>query len=1239
MIITPNASLVNIVSHRNMRYLFQNAHKSRKTVHDLLDSRRNAIDILFIQEAPINFVRKIPSATNPEGDDLVGPVIHKAWVCVDRRLAFPDSAVAVYVNKRLTSSYQLFPVEKANVHQDVLFVRFKHNFLKGHDFTVCNVYNRPGARNAAVTSFMQALPSFTDLTVVEGDFNLHSPIWDSNVTKGSPTALTLYVTLSEVGLNLMNDEYKPTWTNRRGSESVIDLLFVNDRLLNCEPVVDVSLDGRGRSDHAILSCLFGSQLARPGKPYIAKDSEEEDEFCFFLGSALASLPSLMTTMNTEDTCRQLSTLLIDKWDSLAKTPITSRPHGTSWWNEQCQAYKDAYDINRSKENLKAYNAVTRKAQTAFFEEKIAIMTAIKKPWEGVRWTWPRPPPPYSTIEVDGQAPKNVDELFNIMHEQFSQAASRSPAEDDIIALLESLPILPERSFPEFSCQEVHDAIALTNNNSAPGPDRITWELLKMAFQVNGAPEGLCHLFNRIRASGTWPSWFKQSSCVIIPKPNKPKYNIPKAFRPISLLNTIGKLLTKVIAARMQFDCLKYDILHPGQCGGVIKHATIDAGVTLASFVAESRELGLHVTACAFDIAQFFPSLSHKGCALVLERFGFNRSLINIFNSYFNGRITRYKWDSATSVDFGFDIGTPQGDCISPILSAIYLAAGLKVSVPLPFPPPNVRSLFFVDDGLLYCASKKPSQNIQRIEKCLDKVQTTLATLGLFIDVEKTDLIHFPGFNMSKPSRKLTAASTAPMQMRDLQRGGMMTTIKLKGLVRYLGFFFDSELNWNAHVAFYFNRAFSTLRALRMLGSSIRGLGTLQKRHAYQACALPVLTYGLPLWFAEDGAGMKSRLSKINKVHSHACKWITGCFRTTPIGAREVIAGLPPLVTLLNAQLHGFRARIAALPPNHVLCMAMNQKWTNPAYASVSRKTRPAHLPSDVPFRRLRTHHVQEQFEYASDLQRPGKQVLDIYANRVTIDTHSPKKGSESFKAWVKDLKQEIEQMRHEPHDAAVYTDGAFHHDNYKAAFAFTVFQNGTWHDHYDWCPAASSFDAELRAIEATLAHVTTAGLPTRVTLFIDNKAAANALFNFNVKSSQLSVVRINMLLDAWFSENPQRSLAIWFTPSHQGITGNERADELTKAGLRLCPTNPPQILRSHFLSQHKRRAEHDWQQHWRDTTYRGSQWLPIRRKKKVFKPSFAKDARNFFHNLAKGEAGHLSRIAHVLTNHAPTGEY
>ena len=165
-----------------MQYLFQNVHKSRKTIHDLLDSRRNTIDILFVQEAPINFIRKVPGASDPEGEDLVGPVIHKAWVCVDRHLAYPNSAVAIYLNRRLTASYQIFPVEKDHIHQDVLILQLRHNFLKGHDFAIANIYNRPGSKNAAALSFIQAAPSIPSLAVVEGDFNLHSPLWDSSIS-------------------------------------------------------------------------------------------------------------------------------------------------------------------------------------------------------------------------------------------------------------------------------------------------------------------------------------------------------------------------------------------------------------------------------------------------------------------------------------------------------------------------------------------------------------------------------------------------------------------------------------------------------------------------------------------------------------------------------------------------------------------------------------------------------------------------------------------------------------------------------------------------------------------------------------------------------------------------------------------------------------------------------------------------------------------------------------------------
>jgi hypothetical protein len=42
--------------------------------------------------------------------------------------------------------------------------------------------------------------------------------------------------------------------------------------------------------------------------------------------------------------------------------------------------------------------------------------------------------------------------------------------------------------------------------------------------------------------------FKESLSVIIPKPGKASYSTPKSFRPIVLLNTLGKLVKKMLGS-------------------------------------------------------------------------------------------------------------------------------------------------------------------------------------------------------------------------------------------------------------------------------------------------------------------------------------------------------------------------------------------------------------------------------------------------------------------------------------------------------------------------------------------------------------------------------------------------------------------------------------------------------------------------------------------------------------------
>ena len=72
--------------------------------------------------------------------------------------------------------------------------------------------------------------------------------------------------------------------------------------------------------------------------------------------------------------------------------------------------------------------------------------------------------------------------------------------------------------------------------------------------------------------------------VVIPKLNKALYNSPKLFRLIILLNTIGKLIEKVISERLQFLTTSNDFIYLSQLGGLKFKSTTDAGVALTHII-------------------------------------------------------------------------------------------------------------------------------------------------------------------------------------------------------------------------------------------------------------------------------------------------------------------------------------------------------------------------------------------------------------------------------------------------------------------------------------------------------------------------------------------------------------------------------------------------------------------------------------------------------------------------------
>jgi len=139
-------------------------------------------------------------------------------------------------------------------------------------------------------------------------------------------------------------------------------------------------------------------------------------------------------------------------------------------------------------------------------------------------------------------------------------------------------------WPTFSKEEFRLALSNCNNSSAPSPDKLLWGYLKCIFKNDECLNVIISIANACIEVGHWPSHFKKSTMVVIPKPNKKLYDSSKAFRPIVLLNTVGKLIEKVIGKRLQFHVASNDFIHPCQLGGLKFKSTIDVGVTLTHII-------------------------------------------------------------------------------------------------------------------------------------------------------------------------------------------------------------------------------------------------------------------------------------------------------------------------------------------------------------------------------------------------------------------------------------------------------------------------------------------------------------------------------------------------------------------------------------------------------------------------------------------------------------------------------
>ena len=127
------------------------------------------------------------------------------------------------------------------------------------------------------------------------------------------------------------------------------------------------------------------------------------------------------------------------------------------------------------------------------------------------------------------------------------------------------------SLPQITEREVMDAVKTTRPPKAPGPDGISNRALQAAAAL--LVGHLTRIFNCSIDMADCPAHFRCSTTVVLRKPGKDKYTVAKAYRPIALLNIIGKVMDAVIARRLSYLVETYEVCPRTHMGGRKQRST------------------------------------------------------------------------------------------------------------------------------------------------------------------------------------------------------------------------------------------------------------------------------------------------------------------------------------------------------------------------------------------------------------------------------------------------------------------------------------------------------------------------------------------------------------------------------------------------------------------------------------------------------------------------------------------
>lgn len=425
------------------------------------------------------------------------------------------------------------------------------------------------------------------------------------------------------------------------------------------------------------------------------------------------------------------------------------------------------------------------------------------------------------------------------------------------------PRMNDASVPEFTNEEIYEAVYKTRVRRAPGLDGVNGEMMRRVW--NALPEYVSRLFNQCLREENFPNVWKTGDLVVLLKsPDKVRTD-PGSYRPICLLPVMGKVLERMMVNRLN-EKLTNEESSGCQYGFTKGRSTEDAWLRVKEVVNEADKK--YVLGVFVDFRGAFDNLTWSRVTQKLAEVGCAE--VGLWTSYFRDRkvcvrgVNEVVWKNV-------ERGCPQGSIGGPAVWNMMIEELLVVLNRC-----ECSVVAYADDLLIVVDGDSRREIESKATDCLRYVTAWGEYVGVEVSSTKTECILLRG----------TLSENRPPNVRLKENA-----VRYAECVKYLGLTIGQRMDFKPHIM----RMREKLRAVvGMLSRVLRkewGLGKRAVKAWYKGVFVACMSYGSCVWIDVLGYEYaRTLLIRAQRVVLNAC--LNVC-RTVSTDAMQVLMGELP----------------------------------------------------------------------------------------------------------------------------------------------------------------------------------------------------------------------------------------------------------------------------------------------------------------------------------------------------------